>query len=76
MRALPGSTVACHPVPLIQRLSERELEVGQLLAAGLSTTQIADELAITVGTVRNHLKSIYGKLDAQRRLGAVACARS
>ncbi len=40
----------------------------------LSTAQIADALVITVGTVRNHLKRIYGKLDAHGRLEAVARA--
>ena len=41
-----------------------------------STAQIADELVITVGTVRNDLKHIYGKLDTHSCLEAVARARA
>jgi len=68
---LESSTAAPH----IEPLSEREQEVLRRLAAGRSTAQIADELVITVGTVRNHLKSIFGKLDAHSRLQAVERAR-
>jgi len=60
----------------IELLSEREQEVLRRLAAGRSTAQIAAELVITVGTVRNHLKSIFGKLDAHSRLQAVERARA
>jgi LuxR family maltose regulon positive regulatory protein len=62
--------------PQIEPLSEREREVLRRLAAGRSTAQIAAELVITVGTVRNHLKSIFGKLDAHSRLQAVERARA
>ncbi|HET7088934.1 MAG TPA: LuxR C-terminal-related transcriptional regulator [Anaerolineae bacterium] len=61
---------------LIEPLSPREMEVLRLIAAGLSTAQIADELVITVGTVRNHLKNIYGKLDTHSRVQAVERARA
>jgi ATP/maltotriose-dependent transcriptional regulator MalT len=47
-----------------------------LLAAGLSTSEVADQLFITTGTVRNHLKSIYGKLDVHSRLQAVQRAQA
>jgi LuxR family maltose regulon positive regulatory protein len=62
--------------PLIEPLSERELQILRLLAAGLSTREIADELVIAVGTVRNHVKSIYGKLDAHNRVQALERARA
>ncbi len=61
---------------LVDPLSERELEVLRLIAAGLSPQEIADKLVITVGTVRNHVKNIYGKLDAHSRLQAVDRARA
>ena len=61
---------------VIEPLSEREQEVLRRLAAGRSTAQIASELVITVGTVRNHLKSIFGKLDAHSRVQAVERARA
>jgi ATP/maltotriose-dependent transcriptional regulator MalT len=57
-------------------LSEREREILRLLAAGLSTHEIADELVIVVGTVRNHIKHIHSKLDAHSRLQAVERART
>lgn len=60
---------------LVEPLSEREIDVIRLVASGLSTDQIADKLFISVGTVRNHLKSIYGKLNAHSRVQAVEHAR-
>ena len=61
---------------LIDPLSEREREILRLIAAGLSTDEIAEELVIVVGTVRNHIKHIYSKLDAHSRLQAVESART
>jgi LuxR family maltose regulon positive regulatory protein len=60
--------------PLVEPLTERELEVLRLLVAGLSNTEIARELIITVGTVKRHVNSIYGKLGVQSRTQAVARA--
>jgi LuxR family maltose regulon positive regulatory protein len=60
---------------LVEPLSERELEVLRLLAAGLSNPEIADELVIAVSTVRSHCKSIYGKLGVHRRWDAVQRAQ-
>jgi LuxR family maltose regulon positive regulatory protein len=61
--------------PLIEPLTKRELEVLQLLAAGLSNAEIADQFVITVGTVKAHTASIYQKLNVNRRSQAVARAR-
>ena len=52
-------------------LSEREMEVLQLLAEGNSTPEIADTLFISQKTVKNHLASIYEKIDARDRTHAV-----
>lgn len=52
-------------------LSKREEEVLQLFADGCSTTEVADRLYISVKTVKNHLASIYQKLDARDRTQAV-----
>jgi LuxR family maltose regulon positive regulatory protein len=60
---------------LVEPLSERELEVLRLLAAGLSNKEIAQTLVIAVGTVKNHLKNIYSKLDVRNRTQAVDRAR-
>lgn len=52
-------------------LSEREMEVLQLLAEGHSTPEIANTLFISQKTVKNHLASIYEKIDARDRTHAV-----
>jgi len=58
-----------------ERLSERELEVLRLMARGASNQMIAQELVITVGTVKSHINHILGKLAAHNRTEAVARAR-
>jgi LuxR family maltose regulon positive regulatory protein len=60
---------------LAEPLSERELEVLQLLAAGRSNQEIAEALVVTVGTVKSHIHHIYGKLNTSSRVQAVARAR-
>jgi len=52
-------------------ISKREEEVLQLIADGLSTTEVAAKLFISVKTVKNHLASIYQKLDTRDRTQAV-----
>jgi len=60
---------------LPEPLTERELEVLRLLAAGLSNHEIADELVISVDTVRSHCKSIFGKLGVHKRWEAAQRAQ-
>jgi LuxR family transcriptional regulator, maltose regulon positive regulatory protein len=60
-----------HSYLLIEPLSERELQVLCLLAAGMSNREIADELVVAVSTIHSHCKSIYGKLDVHARSDAV-----
>ena len=61
--------------PLVEPLTERELEVLHLIAAGLNNQAIADTLIITVGTVKRHTTNIYGKLGVNSRTQAAAKAR-
>ena len=61
--------------PLVEPLSERELEVLGLIAAGLTNREIAGRLFIAVGTVKRHINNIYGKLQVRHRTEAVAHAR-
>lgn len=49
-------------------LSKRELQIAELVAQGLNTNSIAKTLAISEKTVRNHIYSIYGKLEVRDRL--------
>ncbi len=79
--------LAAYPIPaaskaagvsgfqLIEPLSERELEILQLIETGLSNRQIAENLFLTIGTVKWHINNIYGKLGVSRRTQALARAR-
>jgi LuxR family maltose regulon positive regulatory protein len=60
---------------LVDPLSQRELEVLGLLAAGMSNQQIAAELVVSLDTVKKHVSHILGKLEATSRTQAVAKAR-
>jgi LuxR family maltose regulon positive regulatory protein len=62
--------------PFIEPLSERELQVLQLVAEGASNKEIAHKLSITLSTVKAHLRNINSKLDVGSRTQAVARARS
>jgi LuxR family maltose regulon positive regulatory protein len=61
---------------LVEPLSERELEVLRLVAAGLTNQAIADRLFIAVSTVKSHTNSIYGKLGVRNRTQPIAQARA
>ena len=52
-------------------ITKREEEVLQLIADGCSTPEVAEQLYISQKTVKNHLASIYQKLDARDRTQAV-----
>lgn len=56
-------------------LTDREREVLQLLAQGLTNQEIADRLVIAVKTVRNHLSNIFSKLQVADRVQAIIRAR-
>lgn len=58
-----------------QIVSERELQVLRLMAAGLSTGDMAGKLFLSINTVRSHVQSTLSKLGAHTRLEAVALAR-
>jgi LuxR family maltose regulon positive regulatory protein len=62
--------------PLIEPLTERELEVLQLIADGLSNRQIAEKLVLAVTTVKKHASNIYGKLGVGSRTEVVDRARN
>jgi LuxR family maltose regulon positive regulatory protein len=61
--------------PLAEPLSERELEVLRLVAAGMKNAEIAKDLFVVVGTIKSHLNSIYRKLGVSSRTQALSRAR-
>jgi LuxR family maltose regulon positive regulatory protein len=66
---------APSPQPLIEPLSQRELDVLRLFKTELSGPEIADELMIALSTVRTHTKNIYSKLNVNNRRAAVKRAK-
>ena len=56
-------------------LSSREIEVLELVAAGRSNSEVADELFVSETTVKSHLAHIFSKLDVSSRTAAVSEAR-
>jgi len=60
---------------LIEPLSQRELEVLQLIAQGLSNQEMSERLFLALDTVKGHNRKIFSKLQVQRRTEAVARAR-
>ncbi len=75
--AAPSATRDTSAVAeLVDPLSDRELEVLDLLAAGRSNQQIADELVVVLDTVKKHVGHILEKLGAANRTQAVARARA
>jgi LuxR family transcriptional regulator, maltose regulon positive regulatory protein len=69
-RRTPGEAA-----PLVESLTERELEVLRLVAAGRSNRQIAAELYLALGTVKAHTHTIFGKLGVVNRVEAIVRAR-
>jgi DNA-binding NarL/FixJ family response regulator len=60
---------------LVEPLSERELEILALIARGASNKEIAEQLFIAEGTVKNHVTHILGKLSVRDRTQAALKAR-
>jgi LuxR family maltose regulon positive regulatory protein len=68
----PPPSPAAH---LADPLSEREMDVLRLIAAGLATQEIARQLVVAPSTVQTHIKHLYSKLEVHNRTQAVARAR-
>ncbi|MCX8061681.1 MAG: LuxR C-terminal-related transcriptional regulator [Anaerolineales bacterium] len=70
------TSIRSHPPEgLVEPLSERELEVLRLLAKGTTYAEIAEQLVVSLNTVRFHIKSIYRKLGADKQVKAIERAR-
>ena len=61
---------------LAEALTGRELQVLELIAAGAPNQRIADDLVVTLDTVKKHITHVLGKLSAANRTEAVALARA
>jgi PAS domain S-box-containing protein len=66
----PPSGLEVHP-----RLTPRQREILELLASGLSTSEIAKELTLSTETVRNHLRRVFGELHVHTRVEAIVAAQ-
>ena len=60
---------------LVEPIHPRELEVLRLMAAGQSNNQIAEQLVVSIGTIKTHVHNICGKLGSRNRTEAAARAR-
>ena len=69
-----GPSPRSEDLSLLKTLTEREREVFELIAQGLSNSEIADGLFLTEGTVKTHVKHIFEKLDVRDRTQAVILA--
>jgi len=73
---MPDEAGLPRPQPLVDPLSERELEVLRLLADGRSNREIAQVLFLAEGTVKNHVTNVLAKLGARDRTQAALRARA
>jgi LuxR family maltose regulon positive regulatory protein len=73
-RPADSSPARTAPSEFVEPLSERELEVLQLVADGLTNREIAARLFLSLNTVKVHNRNIYGKLGVNNRIQAVARA--
>jgi len=69
----PGTT-AESPAAISHNLTEREMDVLRLIATGATNKEIADELVVSEGTVKNHVSSILNRLGLRDRIQAALFA--
>jgi PAS domain S-box-containing protein len=83
--AIVGVLILAFEVPLLAsermglepepRLTPRQRQILDLIASGLSTSEIARQLTLSTETVRNHVRSVLRELHVHTRLEAIAAAR-
>jgi DNA-binding NarL/FixJ family response regulator len=73
---LPADDPVPRPQPLVVPLSDRELDVLRLLAEGRTNREIAGDLYLAEGTVKNHVTNVLAKLGARDRTQAALRARA
>jgi DNA-binding NarL/FixJ family response regulator len=76
MSRLPDLADEPRPQPLVDPLTQRELEVLRALADGLSNREAAERLYLSEGTVKNHVTNVLAKLGVRDRTQAALRARA
>jgi LuxR family transcriptional regulator, maltose regulon positive regulatory protein len=71
-RTVFGESARPRPGELLDPLTPREFEIMRLICKGYSNPEIADELVVTLNTVKKHTSNIYGKLGVRSRTQAIA----
>jgi LuxR family transcriptional regulator, maltose regulon positive regulatory protein len=71
----PAPPARLSPHGLVEKISDRELEVLALMSEGLTNPEIAGRLILSLSTVKTHLNNIYGKLNVRNRAEAVLRAK-
>jgi DNA-binding NarL/FixJ family response regulator len=74
-RALEGLTNASAPVPSLEGLTRRELEIADGVALGLRNKEIAQQLNISEATVKSHLNTIFRRLKIEGRVALAMLAQ-
>lgn len=75
LQRFPSDRAVAQPIGLVEPLSDREIEVLELVAEGRSNQEIAARLYLSLRTIKFHTSNIYGKLGVKSRTEAVAKAR-
>jgi DNA-binding NarL/FixJ family response regulator len=68
---LEGEGIGEWPT-IASQLTQRQLEIARLYAAGLTSKEVASKAAVTPGTARAHLEEIYSRLDVHSRVELAA----
>ena len=71
----PSTSLQAVSAELAEPLTRREVEVLRLIAAGLRNQEIADQLCLSVSTVKRHIANAYGKLGVRHRTEALVRAK-
>lgn len=74
LKVLAGGPAQNDEKALLAELTEREIEVLQLVARGVSNAEIAEALVVTVNTVKTHIRNILEKLQVENRTQAATFA--